>query len=113
MTPFPGTNATAAAPLPGTPPPATEPAAATATTNAIWPSEKADTKTWTGETEDPQKIGTLKHRDCVLATPPPSPPEATPLAGNVPEAANGEGLAHAHLPEAHKVGGARSDMTLL
>jgi len=61
-----------------------------------------------GETEDLPKIEALKHRGCVLATHPP-PPEATPLPGNVPEAANGEGLGHAHLPGAHKVGGARSD----
>ena len=67
------------------------------------------TKKWTGEMEDLLKIETLRHRDCILDTP---PPEATTLPRNIPEAANWEGLGHARLPQVHKVGGARSDMVL-
>lgn len=92
-------------PRPGTPPPVTGPTGATATTTAISSavtgdvSKKMDTKKWTEETEDLLKTETPKHRDCVLAIPP--RPEATPLPGNVPEAANGKGLGRAHLPGAH------------
>ena len=65
------------------------------------------TKKWTGEMEDLLKIETLRHRDCILDTP---PPEATTLPRNIPEAANWEGLGHARLPQVHKVGGARSEV---